>query len=224
MTDPSETTLTSKTGWHPGYLLCLLLAASAAISVFLLRMATTELPTTAVTPDPPRVEAQPGNDAGPSWAAMSATHREVLRPLKTIWRTMSAAQHRKWQLIADRISGKAPEARQRLHDRMVAWARMTPAERANARLAFLRAKSHAGKPRPQPPSPDGHAVPEHLAKGLENQPTLPPAMVHVAPGATTVLLTTTFHVPGPDDNAVTHAAPSAPENHPSDAAKDPMPS
>ncbi|WP_374568010.1 DUF3106 domain-containing protein [Ideonella sp.] len=224
MTDPAETTLTSKTGRRPWYLVCLLLAASAAISVLLLRVAMTEMPTHALTQAPPRAEAPPDIDGGPSWAAMSATRKEVLRPLKTIWPTMSEAQHRKWQLIADRIHGKSPQARQRLHDRMVAWARMTPSERAAARLAFLRAKSHAGKPRPEPPSPDGHAAPEHLAKGLENQPSLPPAMVHVAPGATTVLLTHTFHVIEPDDNTVTNAVPKATENHPPDATEEPMPS
>lgn len=225
MTHPAETASAQKSGRHPGYRLCLLLAAAAVVSVLLLRMATSELPVHALAAESPHsVETTSNVEAEPSWVAMSQAHRQVLRPLKTIWQTMSPAQHQRWQLIADRISDKTPEAKQRLHDRMVAWARLTPAERAQARLNYLQAKNHPGRAKADRPRPDRGVLPEHLAHGLETQRSLPPAMVHVAPGATTVLLTTTFHIPTDEARAPTGATPNGPEVGPPDAIKTPVPS
>jgi hypothetical protein len=222
MTHPAETASTRKTGRSPVYLLCLLLGVSAVVPAFAPDL-TTKVPTKPAVAGAASAEAKAGIEAAPSWIALSQTQQQALQPLKAFWRTMSPAQHRKWELIANRIGRMAPQAKQRLLDRMETWARLTPVERARARLNFLQLKNHAARPKADRPRPDRAVSTGHPAIGLQIQRSLPPAMVRVAPGATTVLLTTTFHVPAVD-RSVTSTPPNGAETNPPDAINTPMPS
>jgi hypothetical protein len=79
-------------------------------------------------------------NAPASWAALSASQRSLLAPLAGDWPELSASQRSKW-LNATPMLATLPEPElTRLHERMSAWARLTPAERRDARVGFQVAK------------------------------------------------------------------------------------
>lgn len=77
---------------------------------------------------------------GIEWKNLSAAQRQWLAPLERDWSYLEAGQKLKWLEIAQRLPGMAPSERQRIQDRMAAWARMTPTERGQARLRYLQAR------------------------------------------------------------------------------------
>ncbi len=74
------------------------------------------------------------------WRSLSAAEQRALAPLQRDWAQLDEAQKEKWIEIAQRLPSMSPEQRQRIQDRMADWARMTPAERGQARLRFLQAQ------------------------------------------------------------------------------------
>lgn len=77
---------------------------------------------------------------GIEWKRLSAAHRQWLAPLEKDWAYLEAGQKLKWVEIAQRLPGMPASERQRIQDRMAAWARMTPTERGQARLRYLQAR------------------------------------------------------------------------------------
>lgn len=71
-----------------------------------------------------------------SWAQLSPAQRQALAPLEKDWASIDANRRAKWLEVANRFPTMPAEERERLQARMAAWARMTPAERSNARLQF----------------------------------------------------------------------------------------
>lgn len=77
----------------------------------------------------------------PSWASLTPAQKECLAPLQPEWDRLDSALKGKWLEIAARYPKLSPEHQQRLRERMVAWTRMTPAERQKARIGY----QHAGE-------------------------------------------------------------------------------
>lgn len=77
---------------------------------------------------------------GPRWLELSATQRSALKPLERDWPTIDASRKQKWLEIASRYHGLPPEERQRMSDRMTQWAKLSPAERGQARQNFQEAR------------------------------------------------------------------------------------
>ncbi|WAC72812.1 DUF3106 domain-containing protein [Roseateles sp. SL47] len=76
----------------------------------------------------------------PSWASLTPSQKECLAPLAPEWDRLDSALKGKWLEIAARYPKLSPEHQQRLRERMVAWTRMSPAERQKARIGY----QHAG--------------------------------------------------------------------------------
>ena len=80
--------------------------------------------------------------AGPpaTWAGLAANQRTLLSPLERDWAHISEAQRSKWLSATPMLATLPPEELARLQERMRDWARLTPAERVNARIGFQVAK------------------------------------------------------------------------------------
>lgn len=79
-------------------------------------------------------------DQGASWALLTPAQRQVLAPLQRDWNNIDLSQREKWVEVAARFPTMPADERQRLQARMAEWVRMTPAQRATARLQFQEVK------------------------------------------------------------------------------------
>ena len=70
------------------------------------------------------------------WGSLSPAQQAVLAPLADEWDGLDAARKSKWLEIAARFHTLTPEQQARLRERMIAWTRMSPAERQQARVGF----------------------------------------------------------------------------------------
>ena len=84
--------------------------------------------------------ATASREEGVRWQALTPTQREALAPLERDWPGIDAARKQKWIALAARFNTLSPEERARIHERMVEWAKLTPAERGQARLRFEEAR------------------------------------------------------------------------------------
>jgi hypothetical protein len=79
------------------------------------------------------------SEQGPRWLALTKAQREALGPLEEDWPGIDASRKQKWLEIAARFPTMSVGERQRLHDRMAEWARLTPSQRGEARANFQQA-------------------------------------------------------------------------------------
>lgn len=79
----------------------------------------------------------------PTWLVLSAAQKTALMPLERDWNDMDATSRSKWLSIATRYAALPAEEQVRMHERMRAWARSSPAERQQARIAFHAAQQLA---------------------------------------------------------------------------------
>ena len=77
---------------------------------------------------------------GAAWSALTASQKQVLAPLQKDWPSLDAQRRQKWLEVASRFGGLPAEEQERVKERMVEWARMTPGQRARARLVFQEAR------------------------------------------------------------------------------------
>jgi hypothetical protein len=75
-------------------------------------------------------------DRSPTWASLSPAQKQALSPLQREWATIEPNRKQKWLEIAGRFPAMPAEERQRLQERMADWTRLTPAQRADARMQF----------------------------------------------------------------------------------------
>ena len=133
----------------------LLLARCAALrtgfAAILLSSAALVPCTAQVAPAAQPVSAQAARPAGSAststvreegvrWSALTPSQREALAPLEHDWRGIDAPRKQKWIALAARFKTLSPEERARISARMAEWAKMTPAERGQARLRFEEAR------------------------------------------------------------------------------------
>ncbi len=78
---------------------------------------------------------------GRSWASLSPAQQQALAPLQREWNSIDALRKTKWIEVADRLPALSPEERSRIQTRMAEWARLSPAERGQARLNFKAAQT-----------------------------------------------------------------------------------
>jgi hypothetical protein len=77
---------------------------------------------------------------GPTWASLSPAQQQALAPLQKDWPQIEPNRKQKWLEMSARFPSMPADERQRVQARMAEWARLTPAERANARLHFQEAR------------------------------------------------------------------------------------
>ena len=75
-----------------------------------------------------------------SWKSLNQEQRTALRPLATLWPTLDDDHQRKWIALAHNFDRMSPEERATLQGRMTEWAKLTPAQRTQARLNFGEAR------------------------------------------------------------------------------------
>jgi Spy/CpxP family protein refolding chaperone len=74
---------------------------------------------------------------GPQWASLTADQQQILAPLAADWdQGLSREQKQKWIGITKRYPSMKPESQKRVQGRMQKWAKLTPAQRAQAREQY----------------------------------------------------------------------------------------
>ena len=79
----------------------------------------------------------------PTWTILTPSQKIALQPLERDWDGLDNSSRSKWLSIAGRFSALPADDQARLHERMRAWARSSPAERQQARITFREAKQMA---------------------------------------------------------------------------------
>jgi hypothetical protein len=85
--------------------------------------------------------------AGPAWSALTPAQQHALSPLQRDWNSIDAPRRRKWIEISERFGTLPPAEQARVQSRMAEWAKLTPKERAEARLNFKEAQQVAPQDR-----------------------------------------------------------------------------
>jgi Protein of unknown function (DUF3106) len=106
--------------------------------------------------------------AGPPWASLSPEQRSALAPLKDDWSSIDAPRKAKWLDLAGRYPKMPPSEQKRMQARMTEWARLSPQERAQARLNFQQAKQLPNQER-QDQWSAYQALPESERKALASR-------------------------------------------------------
>ena len=76
-----------------------------------------------------------------SWQNLTALQKKALLPLAPHWAQLNAAQKSKWLAISSNFDKLTAKEQVVLHERMAAWASLSPQQRALARLTFNETKS-----------------------------------------------------------------------------------
>ena len=105
-------------------------------------LAAAAAPAVAQAPRPPGAAsaAPAAREEGIRWQALTPAQREALAPLERDWPAIDAPRKQKWIALAARFKTLPPEEQARINARMVEWAKLTPAERGQARLRFEEAR------------------------------------------------------------------------------------
>lgn len=73
---------------------------------------------------------------GVEWGTLSAEQREALRPLAGLWPTLRPEHQRKWIALAHNFNRMSAGEQATLQGRMAKWAKLSAAQRTQARLNF----------------------------------------------------------------------------------------
>jgi hypothetical protein len=114
----------------PAPVLAVTLALAAALGT-----ASLAVPDAARAQPAPAGAAAPVN-AGPAWSSLTAAQQQALATLRPTWATTNEASKLKWLEVADHFPRMSADERQRVQQRMAAWAAMSPNDRARARVQF----------------------------------------------------------------------------------------
>lgn len=87
----------------------------------------------------PAASASPAS-GGPNWSSLSAQQQAALGPLARDWASIDSQRKTKWLEVASRFPKMPADEQQRVQARMAEWARLSPAERTNARMNFQETK------------------------------------------------------------------------------------
>lgn len=140
-----------------------------------------------------------------AWRSLTSEQQAALQPLGKLWPSMGADQQRKWVALTHNFNRLSPQERATLQSRMTEWARLTPAQRQQARLNFgelrqlpaderrakweeyqalpIEERERLARDRPKPPTGAAPAL-KPAAPDRLLRPTQPPApfTTPVAPG------------------------------------------
>lgn len=113
-------------------------AASVAES-----MASATMPGTTAAPAPGTISApaplskpDPAPAMAPDWQGLSRAHKQLLAPLEPEWNSLDASRKGKWLELAARYPGLPADEQARVQQRLSSWAKLSPAQRQQARLGF----------------------------------------------------------------------------------------
>lgn len=81
-------------------------------------------------------QSLPTGPSGPAWTELSASERQALQPLQSRWSGIDSQRKQKWRDVASRYAGLPAVQQERLHERMLEWATMSPTQRNAARINF----------------------------------------------------------------------------------------
>ena len=99
------------------------------------------MPVLAQMPRPAGTASAPATrEEGVRWQALTPAQREALAPLERDWPGIDSPRKQKWIALAARFKTLSADERSRITERMVEWAKLTPAERGQARLRFEEAR------------------------------------------------------------------------------------
>jgi len=127
--------------------------------------------TASAQPQPTPVK-RPADAPGPSWSSLSTEQRTILAPLQSDWPAIDAPRKAKWLDLAGRYPKMSPDDQHRMQARMTEWARLSPQQRAQARLNFQQAKQLPMQER-QHQWDAYQALPESERKALASRATAP---------------------------------------------------
>lgn len=85
---------------------------------------------------PAQAASKPALSAGNHWRNLGGSYRRVLAPLEKDWDSLDASSQGKWLEVAGRYGTLPADEQQRVQQRMADWARMSAAERQQARTGF----------------------------------------------------------------------------------------
>lgn len=111
-------------------------SGAAAIAAAPAAAALPAAPAKSAAPASPVIPPSAQAVAGPAWSSLTAAQQQALQPLKPTWDSNDAPRKKKWIEVAERFPQLPAEERQRMQERMAAWAAMSPTERAQARVQF----------------------------------------------------------------------------------------
>ncbi|HEY1393999.1 MAG TPA: DUF3106 domain-containing protein [Methylibium sp.] len=103
---------------------------------------------------------------GPSWAQLTPSQREALKPLEQDWNSIEPDRKQKWLEISSRFPRMGAAERERVQARMADWARLTPSQRGQARLNYQEAKVQASREERQARWEQYKALPEDKRQEL----------------------------------------------------------
>ena len=78
--------------------------------------------------------------SGFQWKELTAAQKQILRPLAETWNTLSTDQKNKWIALSQGYPQRSATEQQKIQNRMVGWAALTPDQRERARLNFAETK------------------------------------------------------------------------------------
>jgi hypothetical protein len=128
----------------PPVLSCLrtgLLALLSGAAMLAWAQDTPPVPATVPTPTQPAM-TQPVSPAvkkpesSPTWKELSPSQQTALSPLRKLWPEISEAQKRKWLALSVNFNERSADEQEKMQARMKDWAKLTPQQRALARLNF----------------------------------------------------------------------------------------
>lgn len=84
-------------------------------------------------------QASPGVGASAGsvpWGSLTAEQKRALKPLASQWRGLGSEHQRKWVALTENFNRMSEEEQTTLQGRMSEWAKLTPAQRNQARMNF----------------------------------------------------------------------------------------
>lgn len=94
------------------------------------------LPSHGLAQDAGSTALTPSPTTSVDWRSLDAEQRTALRPLAALWSSLGSDQQRKWIALTHNYGRMTPDERNILQGRMTEWAKLTPAQRTQARLNF----------------------------------------------------------------------------------------
>lgn len=83
---------------------------------------------------------QADDNGAARWEQLSTPQQRALAPLQPHWASIDPERRQKWLELAARFPSMSADERAKMHERMVAWAYLPPAERGRARQQFQRTR------------------------------------------------------------------------------------
>lgn len=161
--------------------------------------------------------AQETATGGRTWVSLTRVQQDALRPLQPEWQSIEPARKIKWIEIADRLPKLPPDERARVQERMAEWARLSPAQRGQARVNYRQVQQLPAEDRKArweaykalPPDRQQELADRAATARAQPKPAAPPRSPSSGPKTTVVPTPTAPARPNAIAPSVTQAGPGA---------------